>query len=150
MNELLKVALGVVRPELQRAGVEIESHVESDLPSVVVDALQIEQVIINLVRNAYEAIEGSGRTSGLIRVHALRSPKDDLEIIVGDNGPGFSAERIAEQFTPFHTTKRGGLGIGLNLCRSIIEAHGGRIWLANGKQGAEVHFTLRDPGQPTP
>jgi C4-dicarboxylate-specific signal transduction histidine kinase len=150
VTELLKVALDIVKPELHRAGVEIESEVEIDLPPVSADALQIEQVIINLVRNAYEAIEGSGHKPGLIRVQARRSPKGELEIIVGDNGPGFSAERIAEQFTLFHTTKRGGLGIGLNLCRSIIEAHGGRIWLANGTQGAEVHFTLSDPGQPTP
>jgi signal transduction histidine kinase len=150
VTELLKAALDVVRPELHRAGVEIESHIEIDLPPVSADALQIEQVIINLIRNAYEAIEGAGRRPGLIRVQARRSPKGELEIIVGDNGPGFSSERIAEQFTPFLTTKRGGLGIGLNLCRTIIEAHGGRIWLANGKHGAEVHFTLPDRGQQTP
>ena len=150
VTELLKVALDVVRPELLRAGVEIESHVEVDLLPVAVDALQIEQVIINLVRNAYEAIEGGGRRVGLIRVEARRSSRGELEIVVSDNGPGFSAERIAEQFTPFLTTKRDGLGVGLNLCRSIVEAHGGRIWLANGMRGAEVHFTLRDRGQPMP
>jgi C4-dicarboxylate-specific signal transduction histidine kinase len=150
VSELLNAALEVVKPELHRAGVVIESQVEADLPPVSADALQIEQVLINLVRNAYEAIEASGRKPGVIRVKARRSSKGELEIIVGDSGPGFDAEQIANQFTPFHTTKRGGLGIGLNLCRSIVEAHGGRIWLANGERGAEVHFTLRDRSQQTP
>ncbi len=150
VSELLNAALEVVKPELHRAGVVIESQVEADLPPVSADALQIEQVLINLVRNAYEAIEASGRKPGVIRVKARRSSKGEMEIIVGDSGPGFDAEQIANQFTPFHTTKRGGLGIGLNLCRSIVEAHGGRIWLANGERGAEVHFTLRDRSQQTP
>ncbi len=150
VTELLDMAIAVVRPELQRAGVAIERKVESDLPPVSVDALQIEQVIINLVRNAYEAIEAAGRRPGLIRVEARRSPDDELEIIVGDNGPGFDREQIANQFTPFHTTRRDGLGIGLNLCKTIVEAHGGRIWLANGAEGAEVHFILHDLGQSTP
>ncbi len=150
VTELLDMAIDVVKPELHRAGVTIERKVESDLPLVSVDALQIEQVIINLVRNAYEAIEAAGRKPGLIRVEARRSPDGELEIIVGDSGPGFDREQIADQFTPFHTTKRGGLGIGLNLCKTIVEAHGGRIWLANGEQGAEVHFILHDLSQSTP
>lgn len=103
MSELLKVALDVIRPELQRAGVAIERQVEADLPPVHVDTLQIEQVIINLVRNAYESIERAGRRPGLIRVEALRSLDGELEIIVADDGPGFDTEQIANQFVPFHT-----------------------------------------------
>lgn len=150
ISELLNAALEVVKPELQRAGVSIVSRVEGDLPPVTVDVLQVEQVLINLVRNAYEAIEGAGRSSGMITVAARRSPKGGVEIIVGDTGPGFDVEQIANPFAPFYTTKRGGLGMGLNLCRSIVEAHGGQIWLANGDQGAEVHFTIRDPSLPEP
>ncbi len=150
MSELLNAALEVVKPELQRAGVSIVSQVEGDLPRVTVDVLQIEQVLINLVRNAYEAIEGAGYSSGTISVMARRSTKGEPEIVIGDTGPGFDSEQIANPFTPFHTTKRGGLGMGLSLCRSIVEAHGGRIWLANGPQGAEVHFTLQDRNSPPP
>lgn len=144
VSELFNAALEVLKPELQRAGVSIESQVEADLPPVTVDVLQVEQVLINLVRNAYEAIEGAGRSSGMIHLEARSTANGDLEIVVGDTGPGFDCEQIANPFTPFYTTKRGGLGMGLNLCRSIVEAHGGQIWLANGDQGAEVHFTLRD------
>lgn len=150
VSEILKVALDVVKPELDRAGVAIDTRIEADLPPVSADALQIEQVIINLVRNAYEAIEAPGRRPGSIHLKARRSPTGELEIVVGDSGPGFSAEQIANQFVPFYTTKHSGLGIGLNLCRTIVEAHGGRIWLANGDQGAEVHFTLRDRSLATP
>jgi C4-dicarboxylate-specific signal transduction histidine kinase len=144
MRALLNAALDVVKPELQRAGVSIVSQIEGELPAVTVDVLQLEQVLINLVRNAYEAIEGAGHSSGTISIKARRSTHDELEIVVGDTGPGFDIEQIANPFAPFHTTKRGGLGMGLNLCRSIVEAHGGRIWLANGQQGAEVHLTLQD------
>lgn len=148
VSQLLNAALEIVGPELHRAGVSITYQIEGDLPRIAVDVLQIEQVLINLVRNACEAIEGSGRSAGVIVVKAGRSAKGELEIVVGDNGPGFDAEQITNPFVPFHTTKRGGLGIGLNLCRSIIDAHGGRIWLANGEQGAEVHVTLRHSGSP--
>jgi two-component system sensor kinase FixL len=142
VGQLLNAALEIVGPELQRAGVSIEKQMEGNLPAVAVDVLQIEQVLINLVRNACEAIENAGHAAGVIVLKAARSPTGELEVVVGDSGPGFDEEQIENPFVPFRTTKRGGLGIGLNLCRSTVEAHGGRIWLANGEQGAEVHFTL--------
>jgi signal transduction histidine kinase len=150
VSNLINAALEVVEPELQRAGVSIEVQIGADLPPASADALQIEQVLINLVRNANEAIEAAVGSSRRISVAARYLPRGELEIMVGDTGPGFSAAQIASPFVPFHSTKRGGLGMGLSLCRSIVEAHGGRIWLANGKHGAEVHFTLRDCGRPTP
>ena len=150
VSQLLNRAVEVVEPELHRAGISIETQVQADLPAVAVDALQIEQVLVNLIRNGCEAIEGSGQTSGVIVLKAARLADGELEIMVGDTGPGFDMEQIASPFTPFHTTKRGGLGIGLNLCRSTVEAHGGRIWLANGLQGAEVHFTIRHSSSATP
>jgi signal transduction histidine kinase len=142
VSRLLDAALEVVGPELHRAGVSITCRVEPDLPSVAVDVLQIEQVLINLIRNSCEAIEGAGCRAGVISVKAGYCPKGELEIIVGDSGPGFEAEQTSNPFALFYTTKRGGLGFGLSLCRSIVEAHGGRIWLADGAHGAEVHFTL--------
>ncbi len=150
VSKLLNSALEVVGPELHRAGVSIDMQVDDDLPPVAADVLQIEQVLINLIRNACEAIEGVRQRSGVVVLKASRLPNGELEILVGDSGPGFDAEQIASPFEPFHTTKRGGLGIGLNLCRSIVEAHGGRIWLANGVQGAEIHLTLRSSDSSMP
>jgi signal transduction histidine kinase len=142
VQRLFDSAVEIVGPELRRAGVSIACDLEANLPAVSVDVLQIEQVLKNLVRNACEAIEGANHATGGILLRAARSSVGALEIVVGDSGPGFGAEQIDNPFAPFQSTKRGGLGIGLTLCRSIVEAHGGRIWLANGRQGAEVHFTL--------
>jgi two-component system, LuxR family, sensor kinase FixL len=119
---LFDAALEIVGPELRRAGVSIARHVDGGLPPVAVDVLQIEQVLINLVRNACEALEGAGHRTGVISMKAGRSLDGSVEIVVGDNGPGFDAEQMSNPFAPFHSTKRGGLGIGLNLCRSIVEA----------------------------
>jgi signal transduction histidine kinase len=149
VGQLLDAAVEIVGPELQRTGVSITCEVDGDLPHVAVDVLQIEQVLINLVRNACEAIEDAGDNSGMVTVKAHSSSSNELEVVVADSGPGFDPAQIGNPFAPFHTTKRGGLGIGLNLCRSIVEAHGGRIWLANGAHGAEVHFTLRHGGGST-
>jgi signal transduction histidine kinase len=141
VSRLVDGALELVRPELYRSGISISREIERGLPSIAVDALQIQQVLMNLVRNASEAMEHAGIT-GAIVVAAWRSDGDGVQFTVRDEGPGFDAEQLASPFLPFRTAKRTGLGIGLSLCRSIVEAHGGRIWLANGAKGAEVHFTL--------
>lgn len=142
VSRLLDAALAIAGPELHRAGVSITCQAAAGLPPVLADSLEIEQVLINLIRNACEAIEASSNTRGVISVLAGRLSGGEIEITVCDSGPGFDEEQIVRPFAPFHTTKPDGLGMGLNLCRSIVEAHGGRIWLANGAHGAEVHFTL--------
>jgi two-component system, LuxR family, sensor kinase FixL len=142
VEQIIGGALELLRPELHRAGASISCEIARGLPSVAVDALQIQQVLINLIRNAWEAMEEAG-TKGAIVLRARSSVLESVELTVRDEGPGFDAEQLANPFSPFRTTKRTGLGVGLNLCRSIVEAHGGRIWIANGTRGAEVHFTLR-------
>jgi two-component system, LuxR family, sensor kinase FixL len=114
----------------------------ANLPPVKVDILQIEQVLLNLVRNSIEAIGDSGSGDGSILIEAKPADNDFVEVRVVDSGPGFSREHIENGFLPLSSSKADGLGIGLPLCRSIVEAHGGRLWLDAGSKGASVHFTL--------
>jgi signal transduction histidine kinase len=109
---------------------------------VVVDSLQIQQVIINLIRNAIEAIAEAGRYDGRIVVMAERKDRF-VSICVRDNGPGFEAHLIERAIAPFISTKPDGMGLGLSLCRSIVEAHGGKLSIGGDPTGAKVVFTLR-------
>jgi two-component system, LuxR family, sensor kinase FixL len=98
--------------------------------------------MINLVRNAIEAIGGGGTVRGSVLIEARRTNDDLIEVRVADNGPGFPPELIENAFLPLTSTKAEGLGVGLSLSRSIIEAHGGQIWLTSSADGAAIRFTL--------
>jgi signal transduction histidine kinase len=140
VEQIVKEAVDLCQPDLDRGEVSARSVVAADLPPVMVDMLQIEQALINLLRNSIQAIGDAGR--GAITIEATPAAEDFVEISVRDSGPGFPPDLVANPFLPFGSTKAEGLGIGLPLCRSIIEAHGGRLWLDDSRRGACVHFTL--------
>ena len=142
VTQLIEEAQSYCRAELERQGVRLEVRVEPDLPPVVVDALQIEQVVINLVRNAGEALAEAGRYDGKVWIEARRDPTGLVLIRVRDNGPGFDPEFSDKAVAPFTTTKQDGLGLGLSLARSVIEAHGGRLSIESSSGGATITFTL--------
>jgi two-component system sensor kinase FixL len=98
--------------------------------------------LLNLLRNSIEAIGEAGGIHGSISVEASAAGADFVEIRVSDTGPGFPPDLLDNPFLPFSTTKAEGLGFGLPLCKSIIEANGGRLWLDGNARGAAVHFTL--------
>jgi two-component system sensor kinase FixL len=120
--------------------VSVRTAVAGNLPPVMVDSLQIEQVLFNFMQNSMDAIGKFGR--GIIWIEAVLAGADFIEVRVRDSGPGFPVNRIANPFLPFSSTKAEGLGIGLPLSRSIIEAHGGRVWLDPCSPGATICFTL--------
>jgi signal transduction histidine kinase len=122
--------------------VELILKVERDLPPVIVDPLQVEQVIVNLVRNSAEALSDAGRYDGRVTIEAERNAQGCVVVRVRDNGPGFDPELAERAVVPFTTTKQDGLGLGLSLARSIIEAHGGRLAIESSASGAVVSFTL--------
>jgi signal transduction histidine kinase len=113
-----------------------------------VDAVQIQQVLVNLIRNAVEVLGSSDLARRVIHVAARYDAQGDVEIEVGDTGPGM-AEDVAEKlFHPFSTNKAEGMGLGLSISRTIIDAHGGRLWLAaSGPDGCSFRFTLPKPSQ---
>jgi signal transduction histidine kinase len=141
-ERVVKETIELCQPDLDRFHVSVRSTIAADLPPIMIDLLQIEQVMINLLRNAIEAISESGSVRGSVLIEAKRANMDFIEVRVADNGPGFPHRLLESAFLPLSSTKAEGLGVGLPLCRSIIEAHGGEIWLASGKDGAAIRFTL--------
>ena len=145
-DRIIKETLDLSRPDLERAGVAPRVALPPDLPLVTVDLLQIEQVLLNLVRNSLEAIRDSGSSRGAIVIQAKRAGGEAdgelVEIAVIDSGPGFSRDYIENGILPLSSSKADGLGIGLPLCKTIVEAHGGQLWLDAGSRGASVRFTL--------
>jgi two-component system, LuxR family, sensor kinase FixL len=142
VKALLTDALALAGPDVAARGISIRLAPEEDLPFIYGDAVQLQQVVLNLVRNAAEAITGARTADGRIEVSARRM-NGTVEIAVADNGPGIAADVAERLFHPLTTSKPEGLGLGLSISASIVEAHGGRIWLQTGAPGAtEFRFSL--------
>lgn len=125
-------------------GVRVAYDLATDLPPIRIDKIQIQQVVVNLVRNAIEALRGSGRREVTIRTSSAGNGQQ--EVAVADTGPGLPAEVAENLFKPFTTTKKDGMGIGLSISHSIIDAHGGRIWAEPNPGGGTVfRFLLPSP-----
>lgn len=141
LQAITRSSIRLLQPELERADIVVAEEFPENLNLVLVDPLQIELVLTNLLRNSIEAISGAGIKQGRITIKATHVDRDWLEVAVEDNGPGFSADdsRPPPLLT---TTKTDGLGLGLSLSKSIIEAHGGRFWKGRRLSGAAIHFTL--------
>ncbi|HEY1746385.1 MAG TPA: ATP-binding protein [Xanthobacteraceae bacterium] len=142
VERLIREALALCEPELDQVNARVRVAAASRLPPVLVDSLQVEQTLLNLIRNSIDAFKSADVSSGTILIEASRAGEGFVEIRVADNGPGFQTDVSENQFLPFSTTKPEGLGFGLVLCKTIVEAHGGRIWLGHSIRGADVHFTL--------
>lgn len=122
-------------------GIEVHVELNTKADRVIVDRIQIQQVLVNLIRNAIDAMMDSSTRILTIRTYA--EPYDFMRISIEDSGSGISESVAAQLFQPFVTSKETGMGIGLSICRTIIEAHGGRIWFEPAQGGGTVfHFTL--------
>ena len=122
-------------------GIEVQVQLDPDADLVFVDRIQIQQVLTNLIRNAIDAMIDSSQRSLVIRTVA--EPDEFVTFTVEDTGPGISESVAAELFQPFVTSKSSGMGIGLSICRTIVESHGGRIWFETRQGGGTAfHFTL--------
>ncbi len=136
-SEVMRLAAA----EARQSGVELKSEVEPGLPQVLADSIQIQQVLLNLVRNAVEAVDGADSQRREVSL-GVRRAADGVQFTVRDTGPGLAPESRDKVFEPFYTTKADGIGIGLPLSRSIADAHGGRLWAGAEAQGAAFHLVL--------
>lgn len=144
-GELIEATLDLVRAEISLQRVSVSADLAPGLPPVLADAIQIEQVILNLVRNSMEEMARAESAERRIAIAARSAAAGGaVEFAVSDTGPGISPEVARRLFTPFVTTKESGMGLGLSVSRSIIETHGGQIWAVAKAPGAgaEIRFTL--------
>jgi signal transduction histidine kinase len=140
---MVSESLELAEIELRRRNVRMSHYVAARLPNVLVDPILIEQVLVNLLRNAAEAIEQAKRPPGRRSVELRVLPKElagqqVVEFSVVDSGQGLAPEVMERLYEAFFSTKAEGMGIGLNLCRSIVESHQGRMQAENIYNGAEV------------
>ena len=129
--------------EAREKGVRMRLELAAQLPTVAVDAIQVEQVVLNLLRNAMDAMDSTAAGQRVLTVRTRQAEADTVELRVHDTGPGLSAEAAGRIFDPFFTTKPHGMGMGLSISRSIVDAHRGHLWADSpGAGGALFHMTL--------
>ncbi len=126
-----------------RTGVSVQTRLTAGLAIVEGDRVQLQQVILNLILNAIEAMSAVEEGTRQLSISTAQSRTHGVVVAVRDSGPGVDPHHIERVFEAFYTTKSGGVGMGLSICRSIIDAHGGRLWAeANEPRGAVFQFTL--------
>jgi C4-dicarboxylate-specific signal transduction histidine kinase len=142
VNEVIREMIVLLRNEADRYSVSIRTDLVRDLPEVMADRLQLQQVFMNLMHNGIEAIKDTN-SAGELRIMSQQVNNGHLLIVVSDTGVGLAPGQADQIFNAFYTTKPEGTGMGLAISRSIIESHGGRLWAtANSGPGATFHFTL--------
>lgn len=143
INGIIAEVARLIEIDAEKNGVRVRLDLASDLPRVRADKIMIEQVMLNLVKNAFEAMEHTEPPRREIRMASSRNGGEVVEFALSDRGIGIPEALSDSQFPLFFTTKRDGMGLGLSICRSIIEFHDGRLWASrNADGGSTFHFTL--------
>ncbi len=143
INEAVREVIALTRGEAGKYGISVRTVLGEHLPRVRGDRVQLQQVMLNLIVNAIEAMSATSEGPRALLVSTTTDSSEGLSIAVSDSGPGLPADGINRVFDPFYTTKLGGLGMGLSICRSIIDAHGGQLLAKpNMPHGTVFQFTL--------
>jgi PAS domain S-box-containing protein len=146
INEAISETIALARSEILRNGVSLQIQLATDLPPIRGDRVQLQQVIMNLVMNAVEVMSSVAEGARELQIGTDKDGQDSISITVSDSGPPLNPECLNRFFEAFYSTKPTGMGIGLSICRSIIEAHEGRIWVtANVPRGATLCISLPAP-----
>jgi PAS domain S-box-containing protein len=145
LNEIVREVIALSSSELQRRGVFIRTDLHNDIPAVRADRIQIQQVVLNLMLNAADAMNDIPHRARELRVSSSAEADGSVCVAVRDAGIGFEQEKVEQFFQPFHSTKADGMGVGLSISRSIIEVHGGRLWGLPNSDGPGATFTFSLP-----
>jgi len=136
INQIILTVLSILRVELQQHGVDLQTQLNEHLPNVLGDKVQLQQVVLNLVMNAVEAMQSV--QTRVLKVQTDQANPGRVRVSIADTGTGIDPSNIDRVFKPFFTTKANGMGMGLVICRSIIENHDGRIWVSPRTNGASI------------
>jgi PAS domain S-box-containing protein len=143
INGAIREVIEIIHSEAVKHNVSVRTELPDHLPHIHGDRVQLQQVILNLIINAIQAMSGLTEGTRELHVGTESTGEEGVRVAVRDNGPGLSAENLQRLFEPFYTTKPNGMGMGLSICRSIVEGHGGRLWAtANEPRGAVFQFTV--------
>jgi signal transduction histidine kinase len=143
LNETIKDVLALVADEAKKQSVIVRTQFAGDLSPALGDRVQLQQVILNLVMNAIEAMSSVADRARELMITTRNITSDQVQVAVEDSGIGIDPQKIDKIFDSFYTTKPGGMGMGLSISRSILQAHSGRLWAtANGGAGTTFQFTL--------
>ena len=143
INDALKEVIASVRGEVIKNSVSLQTRFDHDLFPIHADRVQLQQVILNLILNAVEAMSSVNEAVRALFISTEPIQEGGALVSVRDSGPGIDPENLERVFDSFFTTKSSGMGMGLSICRSIVEAHGGQLWAsANVPRGAVFQFTL--------
>ena len=143
LPKLIEEASALALVGAKEKGVRVQFAFDPDAPFVLADRIQVQQVLLNLMRNALESMQDTPRRELTVNTRALVA-EGLAEVSVADTGPGIAPEVAEQLFQPFVTTKANGMGVGLSICRTIVDAHGGKIWAEPGPgTGTDFRFTLR-------
>jgi signal transduction histidine kinase len=147
MNELISSVLALLTVELEKHQIRVETLFDGNLPPITGNSVQLQQVLLNLITNAIDAMSSVTSRPRLLRLRSENYENKKLLVVVQDNGAGISSNEVDQLFKPLFTTKPQGMGMGLSICQSIIEAHHGRIWASPGGQyGTVFQFVLPSSG----
>ncbi|WP_455282641.1 trifunctional serine/threonine-protein kinase/ATP-binding protein/sensor histidine kinase [Cupriavidus necator] len=143
LNAAIREVIELTRGEIMKSGASVQMQLADDLPCIDGDRVELQQVLLNLIINALEAMSGVSDGARQLLISTGKTDAGCVLVTVCDSGPGFEPNCAERVFAPFYTTKPAGLGMGLSICRSIIDAHGGQLWAsANLPRGAVVQFTV--------
>ncbi|HEX7009903.1 MAG TPA: ATP-binding protein [Phycisphaeraceae bacterium] len=143
VNDLVMDAIALIEPQVRQQNIQLRLELGADLPLVLLDSIQVEQVILNLVRNAIEAMEDNAPQDRMLTIQTVRESPALVRVSVRDRGQGVAQGAYNRIFDPFFTTKPRGMGMGLTISQSIVQAHHGRLWAQrNEDRGMTFHFTL--------
>lgn len=142
INDIINDVLVLVRRDLERGQISLELELDSSLTPIGADRIQLQHVVHNLFRNAVDAILSATDRTRVLTVVTQSSGDERIQLAITDSGIGFDADTGAKLFTPLFSTKKAGMGLGLSICRRIVQAHGGRIWAESAGRGASFFVEL--------